>query len=91
MTVKTSISLTDRQDAFARGLVSSGQYSSLSAVIQRSLDLLREDTETRDADTAALRALLAERRAGAFIGEAEARQRTEALISRKRAALGLDG
>ena len=91
MTVKTSISLTDRQDAFARGLVSSGQYSSLSAVIQRSLDLLREDTETRDADTAALRALLAERRDGAFIGEAEARQRTVALLSRKRAALGLDG
>ena len=91
MTVKASISLTDQQDAFARGLVAEGRYPSLSAVIQQGLELLREDTEARVSETAALRALLSERRAGAFLGETAARQRTEAMLKRKQASLGLDG
>lgn len=91
MTVKASVSLTDRQDAFARSLVAEGKYSSLSAVVQRALDLMRDEAEARDADTAALRSLLEQRRAGAFLGASEARQRTDAMLSRKRAALGLDG
>lgn len=91
MTVKASISLTDRQDAFARGLVAEGKYSSISAVIQRGLDLLHEETEAREADTAALRSLLEQRRAGAFVGAEEAHKRTAAMLARKRAALGLDG
>lgn len=91
MTVKASISLTDRQDAFARALVSEGRYPSLSAVLQRGLEMLREETEARATETEALRRLLAERRDGGFISEAEARARTDAMLSRKRAALGLDG
>ncbi|MDO5613682.1 MAG: type II toxin-antitoxin system ParD family antitoxin [Paracoccus sp. (in: a-proteobacteria)] len=91
MTVKASISLTDRQDAFARGLVADGQYPSLSAVVQRGLEMLREETEARAVETDALRTLLTERRAGAFLTEAEARARTGAMLDKKRAALGLEG
>lgn len=87
MTVKASISLTDRQDAFARGLVAEGKYSSMSAVVQRALDLLHEETEARDAESAALRSLLEQRRAGAFIGADEARRRTESMLTRKRTAI----
>ena len=38
MTVKSSISLTDEQDTFARALVEKGRYGSLSAVLQQGLD-----------------------------------------------------
>ena len=91
MTVKASISLTDRQDAFARGLVAEGKYSSISAVIQRGLDLLHEETEAREAETAALRSLLEQRRTGTFVGAEEAHKRTATMLARKRATLGLDG
>ena len=86
MTVKTSISLTDDQDAYARALVKGGQYPSLSAVLQRGLEMLRRDQELHDAELKALGALIDERRAGAFIdledGEAEVR----AMLDRKRKA-----
>jgi antitoxin ParD1/3/4 len=44
MTAKTSISLTDSQEAFARGLVARGRYASVSAVLQHGLELLRSET-----------------------------------------------
>ncbi len=84
MTAKTSISLTDDQQAYARSLVSSGQYPSLSAVLQRGLEMLRRECEMRDAELQALRSLIDQRRAGASVdievGEAE----TSAMIARKR-------
>ncbi len=84
MTAKTSISLTDEQEAYARSLVESGQYSSLSAVLQGGLEMLRRDREMRDAELQALRSLIDRRRSGAFVdievGEAE----TRAMIVRKR-------
>jgi antitoxin ParD1/3/4 len=84
MTAKTSISLTDEQEAYARSLVESGQYSSLSAVLQRGLEMLRRGSEMRDAELQALRSLIDQRRSGAFVdidvGEAE----TRANISQKR-------
>ena len=86
MTAKTSISLTDDQQAYARALVESGQYPSLSAVLQRGLDMLRREKEMRDAELEALRSLIDQRRAGAFVdldlGEAE----TRARMARKRTA-----
>jgi len=86
MTAKTSISLTDEQEAYARSLVESGQYSSLSAVLQRGLDMLRRESEMRDAELAALRSLIDRRRAGVFLdldtGEAE----TRAMLTAKRNA-----
>ena len=89
MSVKASVSLTDAQDAFARELVRQGRYASVSAVVQRGLELLREETEAKEAELAALRALLDERAAGAFVGIAEGRAATEAMIAAKRRAHGL--
>ncbi|HQT84566.1 MAG: hypothetical protein B7Z58_03635 [Acidiphilium sp. 37-64-53] len=84
MTAKTSISLSDDQQAYARSLVESGQFSSLSAVLQRGLEMLRRDSEMRDAELQALRSLIDQRRSGTFVdidaGEAE----TRAMIARKR-------
>ncbi len=60
MSVKPSISLTDQQDAFARSLVETGCYSSLSSVLQQGLELLRQKTEAEAAET--------EGRAGSFSG-----------------------
>lgn len=91
MSVKTSISLTEQQDAFARALVTDGRFSSVSAVLQHGLDLLRRETELHDAEVAAMRDLLGERRAGRFVPDTQGRERTVAMISAKRAEHGLDG
>lgn len=80
MSVKASISLTETQEAFARDLVAQGRYSSLSAVLQQGLELLREESQTTDA----LRELLDKRRAGTFISLDQARQSTRDMIARKR-------
>jgi len=85
MTAKASISLTDSQEAFARALVAQGRYPSLSAVLQHGLEMLRAETEVKDAELAALRALLHERAKGPFISMAESDAEIDALIERKRA------
>jgi antitoxin ParD1/3/4 len=84
MTVKSSISLTDEQDAFVRSLVAAGRYPSASAVLQQGVDLLRRQVEADEADTEALRAILRERLEGEFVSGEEIRDRVEALIARKR-------
>ncbi|MBP2550259.1 antitoxin ParD1/3/4 [Neorhizobium galegae] len=89
MTVKASVSMSDQQDAFARRLVEEGRYSSVSAVVQQGLELLREQTEMKEADLAALRALLDERRQGPFLTMEESKQQIQDMLSRKKAALGL--
>jgi antitoxin ParD1/3/4 len=86
MTAKTSISLTDDQEAYARSLVESGQYPSLSAVLQRGLDMLRRESEMRDAELQALRALIDQRRAGAFVDLSAGEAETSAMLTRKRNA-----
>lgn len=91
MTVKTSISLTDQQAAFARKLVEEGRYASLSAVIQHGLDRLQMEREAEMADIDALRAVIEARRKGPFVSNAEGKTQTAAMLSRKRAELGLDG
>lgn len=85
MTAKTSISLTDSQEAFARELVERGRYPSLSAVLQHGLELLRSQREADEAETAALRALLEERSRGPFIGTRESRKRMERMIAARKA------
>jgi len=52
VSVKASVSISDQQDSFARRLVEEGRYASLSAVVQRGLELLRQETELRDAELA---------------------------------------
>ncbi|MBI1187643.1 MAG: type II toxin-antitoxin system ParD family antitoxin [Alphaproteobacteria bacterium] len=81
MTVKTSISLTDAQEAFARKLVEEGRYASLSAVLQQGLELLRSETEAKDAELAALRALLEERAKGPFLSMEESDQAIDKMIA----------
>jgi len=85
MTAKTSISLTDAQEAYARELVERGRYPSLSAVLQHGLELLRTQKEAEDAEIAALRALLEERSRGPFIGMKESRETMERMIAARRA------
>ncbi|MHA7887217.1 type II toxin-antitoxin system ParD family antitoxin [Roseicyclus sp.] len=91
MTVKTSVSLSDQQAAFARKLVEEGRYASISAVIQHGLDRLQMEREAEMADVEALRAVLEERRKGPFVSNADAKAQTAAMLARKRAVLGLDG
>jgi len=89
MSVKASVSISDQQDAFARKLVEDGRFSSLSAVVQHGLELVREEAELREAELAALKALMAERQAGDFLVLEESRRRTQDLISAKKASYGL--
>ena len=84
MGVKSSISLSDQQDAFARRLVEQGRFSSVSAVVQNGLDLLRQRTEAEEAETAALRAVLADRVRGEVVSGVEMETRVAAMIDKKR-------
>lgn len=89
MSVKASVSLTEQQDLFARTLVAKGHYSSLSAVVQRGLELVRSEAERDEVELAALRAFFEDRAQGPFIAAAEGRRHTEDMIGRKRRAHGL--
>jgi antitoxin ParD1/3/4 len=89
MSVKASISLTDQQNQFARTLVVKGRYSSLSAVVQRGIELVRAEAEREELELAALRAFFEDRAQGPFISTAEGQRRTVDMIDRKRRALGL--
>ncbi|OHV79448.1 type II toxin-antitoxin system ParD family antitoxin [Rhizobium sp. LCM 4573] len=89
MSVKASVSISDQQESFARKLVEEGRYASLSAVVQRGLELVREETELKDAELAALRNLLARRAEGEFVTMEESHRRIEATIAAKKATYGL--
>ena len=89
MTVKSSISLTDEQHAFARALVEAGRYPSLSAVLQQGVDLLRQRMDADALETEALRELLSRRRTGEFVGADRMDARLDRMIADKRRAHGL--
>lgn len=89
MTVKSSISLTDEQHAFAKALVEAGRYPSLSAVLQQGVDLLRQRIDVEELETAALRELLSRRRQGAFVSPERLDERLAQIIAAKRRAHGL--
>ena len=90
MTVKSSISLTDEQHAFARTLVEAGRYSSVSAVLQQGVDLLlRRRMDAEELETAALRELLSRRRKGKFISAERMDTRLAGMVADKRRAHGL--
>ncbi len=89
MTIKSSVSLTDEQYAFARALVDAGRFSSVSAVLQQGVEFLRQRMEAEELETEALRRLLDRRRAGPFLSEAEMDARIEALIANRRRDLAL--
>lgn len=89
MSIKASVSISEKQEAFARGLVGDGRYASLSAVVQRGLDLLREEIEAKEAERVALQALMRERADGPFVTLDEGRRDTEAMLAAKRRTRGL--
>lgn len=89
MTVKSSISLTDEQHAFARALVEAGRYASLSAVLQQGVDLLRQRTDAEALEIEALRELVSHRQKGEFVTADEMDGRLERMIAAKRRAHGL--
>ena len=84
VTVKSSISLTDEQHAFARSLVEAGRYSSLSAVLQQGVDLLRRRMDAEELETAALRELLSRRRKGTFVDAQGMDVRLAEMVADKR-------
>ncbi|TVS12147.1 MAG: type II toxin-antitoxin system ParD family antitoxin [Gammaproteobacteria bacterium] len=89
MTIKSSVSLTDEQYAFAKALVEAGRFSSVSAVLQQGVDLLRQRMQSEELETEALKVLLERRRNGSFLGATEMDARIEALIADKRRGLAL--
>ncbi|MGV1771532.1 type II toxin-antitoxin system ParD family antitoxin [Agrobacterium vitis] len=89
MSVKASVSISDQQDKFARKLVEDGRYSSLSAVVQRGLELLREETEIKEAEVQALRALIDERSKGPFLNAEESSRTIQQMIAAKKSFYGL--
>lgn len=89
MTVKTSISLTDQQEAFARSLVEKGRYASLSAVLQHGLDLLRAQTEREELELEVLRAALRKRAEGPFVPLEEPGALSRSVIAEARRKYGV--
>ena len=86
MTVKSSISLTDEQHSFAKELVEAGRYSSVSAVLQQGIDLLRQRMQDDDLQRTALKALLDQRSVGAFVSGAQMDKSIARMITLKRRA-----
>ncbi len=89
MTIKSSVSLTDKQHAFARTLVEAGRYSSVSAVLQQGMDLLRQRIEAEELELTALREVLARRRERKFISGERMDSRLADVIAAKRRSHGL--
>ncbi|PDS27828.1 type II toxin-antitoxin system ParD family antitoxin [Rhizobium phaseoli] len=90
MSVKSSISLTEQQDAFARSLVENGRYSSLSSVLQQGLELLRQKTEAEAAETEALRELVQRRLMSPAMSDEAMADAVDEMIERKRRALRVE-
>ena len=82
MTVKTSISLTDDQNVYARALVARGRYPSVSAVLQHGLEVLRRDDETHSAQVQALQVLIDQRRSEPFMSLEESAEAFLAAVER---------
>jgi antitoxin ParD1/3/4 len=89
MTVKSSISLTDEQHAFARTLVEAGQFPSVSAVLQQGVELLRQQMEADALERVALADVLAQRRSGKFIAGSTMDARLARMLTKKRRAHGV--
>ena len=84
MTVKSSISLTDEQHAFAKTLVDAGRFPSVSAVLQQGVDLLRRQMEDEGLERAALAEVMAQRRSGPFVSGDEMESRLMRMLNKKR-------
>ena len=90
MTFKTSISMTDDQAAFARGMVESGHFPSLSALVQHAVQSYRDEVERKEADLEMMREFFRRRIEGPFVPIEEMDGMVERSIARMRAELGLE-
>lgn len=90
MSVKASVSISEQQDAYVRDLVNQGRFSSMSAVVQQGLDMLRKKDEADLLEAAALKVLLEERMGGSFVSGAEFGAQVDDMLAQKRRGLGLD-
>lgn len=90
MSVKASVSISEQQERYARGLVEDGRYSSVSAVVQQGLDLLQKKTDAEEAETAALKLLLIERQSGSFESSKRFSNRIDNMLTAKRREHGLE-
>ena len=86
MTVKSSVWLMDEQHAFAKELVQTGHYSSISAVLQQGIDVLRYRVECEETETEALKLLLSRHHDGEFITGSQMEGRIKEMIARKHRA-----
>ena len=89
MTVRSSVSLTDEQQAFARALVEAGHYPNIGAVLCRGSKLTHQRAGAEDLETSARRVLLSQRREGAFVTAEAMDTRLDGLIAEKRSVRGL--
>ena len=89
MSVRISVFLSERQYQFARRLVDEGSYASLSAVVRRGIELMREEIELKEGELAALKTLIERRTDAPFISDEEGRKRTLDLIAKKKKENGL--
>ena len=89
MTVKSSISITDEHHAFAKALVDTGRFASVSAVFQQGINLLRQRLDVEDLERRALYEVLSRRRAGEFVGAEEMDNRLSRMLAEKRRAHGV--
>lgn len=86
MTVKSSISLTDDQHSFAKALVDTGRFPSVSAVLQQGVELLRRQMGDEALERAALAEVIAQRRSGKFVSGSKMDNRLTRMLTRKRQA-----
>ena len=84
MTVKLSISLTEEQHAFAKALVETGRYPTLSAVLRQGVEMLLQRTDVEETDVSAQRELLSRRRSGEFLTDQRMDERLASMIAAKR-------
>jgi antitoxin ParD1/3/4 len=71
---------------FARTLVDSGRFASVSAVLQRGVEFLRARMEDEALDRAALAKIVGRRRSGPFLSAARMDSRLARMIDKKRRA-----
>ena len=89
MTVKFSIFLTGEQHAFAKELVDTGRYPSVSAVVHKGIEQLRHRLEVEDLERKALYEVLSRRRSGDFVGAEEMDGRLRRMLAEKRRTHGV--
>ena len=90
MTVKSSISLSDAQFAFAKAMVESGQYPSVSAVLQQGVEILRQRQEDAQLERQALRRLLSARHEAEPIPASAFDDRLDAMLAARQKGHDLD-